>query len=62
MAVAAMEIGNVVQEYKIGNTTIKMCDDAYRNRTPAEIERTLERITAIGWKIVRAARAAGKDI
>lgn len=52
----------VVEEYKIGNTTIKIYDDAYVNRTPEEIEQSLERIMAIGWKIVKVARAAGKDV
>ena len=59
---AALDIGNIVEEYKIGNTIIKISDEAYKNRTPEEIEKTLERLTAIGWKIVRAARAAGQDI
>lgn len=55
-------IGNVVQEYKIGNTTIKICDDAYRDKTPEDIKKILDRINATAWKCVRAARAAGKDI
>ncbi|MCT8978685.1 hypothetical protein N4T77_19015 [Clostridium sp. CX1] len=58
----AVATGNVVQEYKIGNTTIKICDDAYRDKTPEDIKKILERVTAIGWKCVRAARAAGKDV
>jgi hypothetical protein len=62
MAIKASVIGNVVEEYKLGNTTIKICDDGYRNLTPADIERTLERIVEIGWKIVHAARKAGKNI
>lgn len=52
----------VVEEYKIGNTTIKICDDAYRDKTPEDIKKILERINVIAWKCVRAARAAGKDI
>jgi len=53
---------NIVEEYKIGNTTIKICDAAYINKTPEEINRILERLTVIGWKCVKAARAAGKDV
>lgn len=59
---AVVKIGNVVLEYKIGNTVIKICDDAYINHTPEDIERILDRITAIGWKCIESARAAGKDI
>jgi hypothetical protein len=56
------KLGHVVQEHKVGGTTIRICDDDYINRTPEDIQRTMERITAIGWKIVMAARAAGRDI
>jgi len=41
-------IGNVVKEYKIGNTRIKICDDAYRNKTPEEVQEILRRIAQIG--------------
>lgn len=37
----------LVEEYKIGNTTIKIYDDAYKDITPEEIERILERIGQI---------------
>lgn len=53
---------NIVEEYKIGNTTIKICDAAYKDKTPEEIKRILDRLTAVGWKCVKSARAAGKDI
>ncbi len=59
---AVMPKGNLVEEYKIGNTRIKIYDDAYANKTPEDIDRILKRLTAIGWEIVRAARAEGKDI
>ena len=61
MAEAKLE-GNIVEEYKIGNTTILISDAAYRDKTPEDIEKILQRVTAIGWKIVESARAAGKDI
>jgi hypothetical protein len=36
--------GNVVEEFKIGNTTIQICDD-YCVKTEEEIERILNRIS-----------------
>lgn len=54
--------GNVVEEYKLGNTTIKIYDTAYINKTPEDIQKILERIASIGWEIVLEARAKGKDI
>ncbi|MFZ5352774.1 MAG: hypothetical protein ACOZCL_08625 [Bacillota bacterium] len=58
----AVPEGHVVEEFMIGNTKIKICDDAYINKTPEDIEKILKRLTAIGWEIVRDARAAGKDV
>lgn len=39
--------GNVVEIFKLGNTTIKICDDAYRNRTEEDIQRSLKNIAQI---------------
>jgi hypothetical protein len=58
----AVPIGKVVREYKIENTTIKICDDAYRDKTPADIDRILKRIVAIGWECVQSARKAGRVV
>lgn len=55
-------IGNIVEVYKIGNTTIKICDDSYRDKTPEELKKVEQRIMKVCWDIVRAARAQGKDI
>ena len=52
---------SIVEEYKIGNTTIKIADDACK-KTPEEIDAILSRITSIAWSCVKAAREAGKDI
>ncbi|MBV7276306.1 hypothetical protein I6U48_25820 [Clostridium sp. PL3] len=52
----------IVQEYKIGNTTIKISDDSYKDKTPEDMKRILERIANVAWKCARAARALGKDI
>ena len=38
--------GNVVREFKIGNTRIKICDNAYRDKTPSDVEAILSRIAA----------------
>lgn len=53
---------NIVEEYKIGNTTIKICDEAYKDKTSEDIRKILERITIIGWKCIRSARTLRKDI
>lgn len=36
----------IVQEYMIGNTTIKIADDYYKDKTPAEVQAILKRIAA----------------
>jgi len=40
-------MGNIVETYKIGNTTIKICNDEYKNKTPEDIQAILKRITRI---------------
>ena len=37
----------LVEEYKIGNTTIKIYNDAYKDKTQEDIDRILERIAQI---------------
>jgi len=37
----------LVEEYKIGNTVIKIYDDAYKDKTQEDINRILERIAYI---------------
>ena len=44
--------GTVVEEFMLGNTKIKICNDAYINRTPEEIEQSLKRINDICLKCV----------
>lgn len=44
--------GTVVKEFMIGNTRIKICNDAYINRTPEELEQTRKRLTDIGVRCV----------
>jgi hypothetical protein len=54
--------GNIVEEYKIGNTTIKISDEAYRDKKPEELEEILIRIQSRAWDCILSARAAGKDV
>lgn len=35
---------NIVEDFKIGNSRIMICDDYCRNTTPAEVEAILARI------------------
>lgn len=44
--------GTVVEEFMLGNTKIKICNDAYINKTPEEIEQTLKRINDVALKCV----------
>ncbi len=45
---------SIVEEYKIGNTTLKVSNSAYINRTPEEIQESLKRIVAIGLRYFRS--------
>jgi hypothetical protein len=36
--------GNVVRDFKIGNTRIKICDDMCRDKTPEDVQKILDRI------------------
>ena len=36
--------GNVVKDFKIGNTRIKICDDYCRDKTPEAVQAVLDRI------------------
>ena len=36
--------GNVVKDFKIGNTRIKICDDYCRDKTPKDVQAILDRI------------------
>lgn len=51
------KVGNIIEEFKIGNTRIKV-NDAYMVTDPEEIEKILDRIAAI----VMNAYAAGRVI
>lgn len=55
--------GNVVEEFNIGNTRIKICDDYCRTKTKQEVEEILRRISknAIGPLSVATNEAYGKN-
>lgn len=36
--------GNIVKSFKIGNTSLKICDDYCRSKTPEEVQVILNRI------------------
>ena len=42
--------GNLVEEYKIGNTRIKIYDSAYVDKTKEDIEQIMRRIAEIGMR------------
>lgn len=41
------DAGNIVEEFTIGNTRIKICDDYCRDKTPEDVEAILKRIAQI---------------
>ena len=38
---------NVVEEYKVGNTTVKICDNCCRDKTPEDIDKIIKNIARI---------------
>jgi hypothetical protein len=42
--------GNLVEEYKLGNTTIKIYDNAYIDKTKEDMERIMRRVAEIAMK------------
>lgn len=49
----------IVKEYKFGNTTVKIDDSEYINRTQEEIQQTLDSIKRLAIKILE--REARKE-
>ena len=37
-------VGNVVEEFKIGNTKVRICDDYCRDKTPEDVDAILKNI------------------
>lgn len=44
---AVDENANVVEEYKLGNTTVKIADTAYKDKTQEDINNIIQRLTNI---------------
>ena len=47
-----VKIGNVVEEYKLGNTIVKICDDFYRDKSDEEVQAIISRISVMVSKIL----------
>lgn len=56
-------VGNVVEEFKIGNTKVRICDDYCRDKTPEEVDAILKSIaeTVREPLIVAAEKEAAKE-
>lgn len=38
----------IVEKFKLGNTTIIICDDSYKNKTKEDMEKIIRRVEEIG--------------
>lgn len=50
----ALEVGNVVEEFYIGNTRVRICDDYCRNKSQEDVDKILERIGRIALNALQA--------
>jgi len=50
------EPGHVVEEFYIGRTKVRICDDYCRDKTPEEVKKILDRITRIAQDAYIAAQ------
>ncbi len=39
-----LDVPNIVKEFKVGNTTIRIADNYCRDKTPEDVQRILQRI------------------
>lgn len=49
--------GNVVKDFYVGHTHIKICDDSCRDTTPEQVDDILTRIARIALSAMRSAAA-----
>jgi hypothetical protein len=56
MIKAQIPIGNIVEDFKVGNTHIMICDDDCRDKTPEDKARAIKRMEVIAANAI----AAGK--
>lgn len=52
--------GNVVKDFYVGHTRIKICDDCCRDTTPDQVEEIMTRIARIAISSMRRAAAEEK--
>ncbi len=48
--IAPPEEGHVVMEFKSGNTTLRICDDYCRDKTPEQVDAILDRIAKNAYR------------
>lgn len=46
--------GNVVSEFTLGKTKIRICDDYCHNKTKAEVDEILDRVSAMAFRALNA--------
>lgn len=51
--------GNVVKEFRLGPTKVKICDDYCRDKTPEEVQQILNDIAKTASVAIRNACEAG---
>lgn len=39
-----VEIGNVVEEFMLGQTKVRICDDYYKDKSPEDIQEILDKV------------------
>lgn len=51
---------NIVRDFTVGNTRIKIADDCCRDRTPEDVKRILRQIARTAQEHIRAAAEAAE--
>ena len=51
--------GNIIEEYKIGNTIIQICDDSYKDKSKEDIVKILENCKNIAHKYILCMQELG---
>lgn len=55
-----VEEGHVVKEFKIGNTTVRICDDYCRDKTKEDVDAILKRIAERAQRALTAQALRGE--
>lgn len=56
----ARQSPNIVRDFTVGNTRIKIADDCCRDRTPEDVKRILRQIARTAQEHIRAAAEAAE--